>query len=737
MMLNKGIFRRRNVKFSAFVWVFAFVALLLGCSDSGKNSPVGDEDLANDSTSELEENSPFDPTGYVDPFIGTAGDHGQLSPSASYPFGMVHLGPDTVIRSHSGYDYDVEFTLGFSHTRIDGVGCNGVGGDVRVLPGTSTQSDASLAMYKDTEIAEPGYYGVELGDEANPIRAEMTVTAHAGLHRYQFPDGEAPKLSISFNDPMTRRLGGEWEANTAKDGIDGWVSAGNVCNEGAYTLYFSMAFSRPFASIERVSSSRGGEDAVLLFEADHRPLLVKVGLSSVDSSEAANDRDLEIPAWDFDTVREQAREAWREWLSRIEVEGEEEYKTLFYTMLYRTLLTPANITTHSSLYRGTDGEIHEADGYRRYHGWSLWDTYRNKFALIAWLDPGLAGDIMQSLVDLYREGKVAWSTEYEPYPNVRTEHAAALLLDATRKNVGGFDVESAFDAILEEAETLPEDSPDKQLETSYDGWAIAQLAKILEKNEIYDEYLARAAQYETLWRETFKTMGDDADEMHARGLYEGTLWQYRWAVPHDISGIIELDGGLEAFRENLVFFFENELYNHGNEPGLHVPFLFNYVGEPWRTQDLVRSLLVEEVQQWYGTHEKWEEPFVGRIYRAQPEGLIPEMDDDDGTMSAWFVWASLGMYPVTIGQPVFALTAPVFEKAVLHLGEDVTWTVEAPGVSSSKRYIKDATLNGEELPRAWLHYGEASTGGMLRFSMDETKSAWGAATEDAPPPAFE
>ena len=653
----------RKVTWSLWLLGLVFLCLAVGC-DENSESPSGDEDAESvlEDETETEEN-PFDPTPYVDPMIGTAGDRGQLSPAASVPFGMVRLGPDTVIRSHSGYDYNFSHLSGFSHTRIDGVGCNGVGGDIRILPGTGEEPVATLEMDKETEIAEAGYYAVDLIDGSQRIGVALSVTSHAGLHRYRFPEGVAPVLSIAFNDPMTRLVESSWSANDTGDGLDGWVSAANVCNEGAYTLYFSMKFSRPWTSIETASGSQGGEDALVRFEAsDTQVLSVKIGLSSVDSTEAAADRDLEIPDWDLDLVRENAREAWREMLAKIECEGNQEVKTLFYSMLYRVLLTPADITTHSGIYRGTDGEIHQADGFRRYHGWSLWDTYRNKFALISLIDPTRSEDIMQSLVGLYLEGKLDWSTEHEPYPNVRTEHAAALLLDARRKHLDGFRLENAFEAIVEEAAELPMDSPDKQLESAYDFWVIAQLAKILGKTNIYNEYLARASEVETLWTDIFKTMGEDADVMHARGLYEGTLWQYRWAMVHDIEGMIELDGGTEAFLSNLTQFFGEELYNHGNEPDLHVPFLFNYVGQPWKTQDLVRSLLVEEVNQWYGTHEKWSEPYHGRIYRVDPEGLIPEMDDDDGTMSAWFVWAALGMYPVTIGHPVVVLSTPLFEK---------------------------------------------------------------------------
>ncbi len=723
--------------------------MLLGCSE---NSSTNDGDIDSDSESdltipdgdqdsewtEIENESGFDPTALVDPFIGTAGDCGQLSPAANYPFGMVRLGPDTLIRSHSGYNYLMDLTSGFSHTRIDGVGCSGVGGDVRILPGLGDQANGSLQMDKETEVALPGYYAVELLQQEQRIQAEMTVSAHAGLHRYHFPSSNTSNLFINFNDPITARIDGAWNFDESANEISGWVAAKNVCNEGQYTLYFSMSFNRAAASYERQASSRGGDNLLLRFAASDEPLLVKIGFSSVDETSAANDRDLEIPGWDFDILRKQSRQAWQQELARFEIDGTGENHTLFYTMFYRSLLTPANITTHAGSYRGTDGQTHQADGYSHYHGWSLWDTYRNKFALISLQNPVRSGEIMQSLVDVYQQGKAAWSTEHEPYPNVRTEHAASLLLDASRKHIEGFSLADAYEAILAEAETLPLDSPDKHLESSFDRWVIAQIAKELNDTPRYEEFSALAKEYENVWRDTFQTLGDDADVMHARGLYEGTLWQYRWAVVHDIRGMIELDGGSAAFLQNLTQFFEQELYNHGNEPDIHTPFLFHYVGAPWKSQHLVYSLMAEEVNQWYGTHEKWSEPFHGRIYRAQPEGLIPEMDDDDGTMAAWFVLAAIGLYPVTIGQPIYTLTTPLFEKIVLHPDENTAFTILAPGVSPERRYIQSATLNGEALTRAWLHHDDIRNGGELRLELGTTPNKqWGSAATDAPPSAFE
>lgn len=709
-------------------------------SESSKNDGTNDDDDDdndnNDNDNDDDNDTVLDPTDYVDPFMATMADHGQLSPAVSVPFGMVKLGPDTMIRSHSGYDYGVPAIFGFSHMRIDGVGSNGAGGNIRVLPGIGAKTTIYQWIGKQTEVGYPGYYAVELGDEGQ-IYAEMTATEHCGLHRYHFNKDGQPYLFINFNSPFTDSLGSDWEINDSNDEINGWVAAKNVGNKGRYQMHFSIKFDHTIADVFEVDSITGGKNARLEFELPKgEALLVKTGLSSVSADEAKNDLGIEIPDWDFERVRSETRQAWKEHLGVVEIEGPEELISIFYTMLYRASHTPVNVTTHSGYYWGTDGQVHQAQGYRRHHCWSLWDTYRNKFALHNLLYPERSGEIMQSLVDFYIEGKAAESTDNEPYPNVRTEHAPALLLDAYRKGITGFDIAPAYDEIL--AEPLPGGSPDREIEGSYDRWAIAHLAKILGDNDTYDTLIAEAALYEDGWVDTFRDMGSDADIVGAQGVYQGTLWQYRWAVVHDLEGIMTLDGGRDVFLGKLIQFFDEELYNHGNEPDIHVPFLYNYAGAPFRTQDLVRALLSERVRQWYGGHEKWPFPAVRPIYRLSPWGFLMNMDDDAGTMSAWFVFGAIGLYPVTIGHPVYALTAPLFPKVIINLENGSQFKVFAEGVSEENRYVQSVSFNGEPLPRAWLHHDEVATGGELVFQMGtEPNETWGAAAQYAPPPAFE
>jgi putative alpha-1,2-mannosidase len=653
-----------------------------------------------------------DYTAYVDLFIGTAGDHGQLDPAACVPFGLVKLGPDTEPGNHSGYDYHADKIKGFSHNRLSGTGCRGAGGNLLVKPGVGEPNAAALPYDKTSEAAEPGYYAVFF--PTIKTQAELTAANQTGLHRYAFPDtGQAflmIDLKASFADfkTYTYHLEGKRE-------IVGRVSARNVCNRGVYTQYFQILFSRPVQKFEVTD-----DKIYALFAADRRTdMELQVTLSPISIEQARLDRRNAVGRKSFDRVCVEAQEAWNDMLGRVEVEGREEYKKLFYTHLYRSLLLPMNSTSTDGYYRGTDGKIYRAEGYTHYDGWSIWDTYRTKLPLITLLYPEYMTDIARSLTDLYRTGKEDWSGRNEPVPTVRTEHALLVLLDAYRKGIRDFDVETAYAGMLKEARKLPYKSPDNILETSYDYWGIAQFAQLLGKEKDHEEYLSKAMNYRKIWHEKFLVMNDRSDIMHGDGLYEGTLWQYRWSVPWDIEGLIEMLGGERNFIAQLDHFFANDLYNHGNQPDIQAPFMFNAANEPKLTQKWVNKILAKEMTQHYGTHEKWKTPYAGRIYKTTPDGFIPEMDDDAGTMSAWFVWAALGLYPLTVGEPVYQLSTPIFERIVIHPEEGKTFTIETEGFSDERFYIDRMELNEQTYHQYQLMHDTIRRGGKMLFVLTD------------------
>lgn len=647
---------------------------------------------------------------YVNLFICTAGDHGQLDPSATVPFGMVKLGPETEPGNHSGYDYNARKIKGFSHSRAPGVGCDGAGGSILVKPGVGTPTDEALAMDKQEEEASPGYYRVYLPDVQ--INCELTANNHMGYHCYTFPASDEAYIMVGPEYAYANFIDAGHQIEGLRE-ITGWVKAGNVCKKGAYTQYFHLEFSK---DVRRYVVSGRKIYALFHTEADET-ITVKVGISPLSSKQAATDKTNSSGDMPFEEVRAAAAREWSELLGRVELEGKEEYKTLFYTHLYHSCLLPVNATSTEGEFKGADGKTRRAEGYTHYNGWSIWDTYRTKFPLLALLFPDKMKDISRSIEDLYYygQGLTGWSGEQESTPTVRKEHSLLVLLDACRKGVADVNFEKLWPEIIAEAPSLPYRSPDDILETSYDYWAISEVAGILGKTAEQKKYRELALNYRRIWKKKFMVMDERSDIMHGDGLYEGTLWQYRWSVPWDMDGIIGLMGGKGAFTAQLDYFFTNNLYSHGNEPALQAPFLFNYSDKPWRTQEVVNRILTGEMIQAYGTHEKWEKPYCGRIYKAEPEGYIPEMDDDAGAMSAWYVLASMGLYPVCVGRPEYQLSAPIFDKITLRQPGGKRIVIRAKKRSDDSFYIRFVKCNGKRVRANAITHGQLVNNGRLIF----------------------
>lgn len=232
--------------------------------------------------------------------------------------------------------------------------------------------------------------------------------------------------------------------------------------------------------------------------------------------------------------------------------------------------------------------------------------------------------------------------------------------------------------------------------------------------------MKEADNYKRIWKSKFLHMNEKSDIMHGDGLYEGTLWQYRWHAHFDIDGMIEMIGGKENLVQQLEYFFDNHLYNHGNQPDIHAPYIFNFCSKPWLTQKWVNMILTKEMVQYYGTHTKWEKPYIGRIYKKSPEGYIPEMDDDDGTMSGWYVLASMGLYPVLVGDPVFQISTPIFDKITINLANNKKFTIKVNGLSDQNFYINSAELNGQSFNQSFIEHKDISSGGQIIYKITGT-----------------
>ena len=715
---------------------------------------------------------------YVDPFICTQGDHGHWHPSALVPFGLVKLGPDTYPGSltadgdyaHSGYDYSDHAIRGFSHFHKGSSGGTRIidrAGLLSVIPFAGNTSNTFLQnpiakIDKQSEVAKPGYYSVRLS-KAN-ILAELTTSSHAGISQYHFPKGKAAELFL-------------YEGNLQRSH---WITC-KVINtrtiEGVQnttwgTLYFTMHFNVPLEGTkiwdskalkqgDSIISQKGAGIVCNFGDLMGKPLLIKVGVSLTTFEAARNNLNKEIPGWKFNSVKNKSSKQWGNVLGNVRVEGNEEYKTIFYSALYHACFLPVSITNADGTYPGLDQKIHTANGYVHYVDYAIWDSFRTKYPLYSLFVPDIYRDITKSMRDIYEQ-----ADNYEPYPeyNHRThgpsikakgkdgyqvfdicrhEHMLMVMTDAYFKGLYDFNVKSVYPYLKREAlVAMPAryDSigyiptrPDETGEYSWDSWCIAQIAKDIGNNPDYEYFMKRSKYWENTWDPSIKffrakaadgtwlDFPEDPTINREKYLYEGTAWHWRWNVLHDINGLIRAFGGNNIFTRELNYFFQNHLYTAGNQPDIHAPFLFNFSGAPWLTQKWVHEILAEPITQLYGTHDFFKKPKIGRIFKATPDGYLEEMDDDYGCMSSWYVLSSMGLYQVCPGDPVYQLTSPLFSKITIRLNSKIysgkVFTIRANNLSKENIYIQSASLNGKPLKRSWISHNEIVDGGELVYEM--------------------
>ena len=603
-------------------------------------------------------------TKYVNLFIGTSGDNGQVAPGAAAPFGMVCVCPDNDPRSHAGYDYAVTKVSGISVNRLSGVGCSGGGGNLRIRPVAPSQE---LHIKKSREKATPGYYSTAF---TNGIKTELTATNAMAVERYKFPRSLSAALWIDFASTFEDVATCHYK-RISETCIEGYVQARNVCGHGRYKLYFSLNTSHPFQLEEQKETT-----ACLTFGKKVRSVEVRIGLSAL-SSELASWECARWEKMDFEDVKSRTADQWEKQLSAIDVKGgKKDDRVIFYTSLYRTYLSPADVSSPDGAYLGTDGKVYISEDFRYYSNWSLWDTFRTKFPLLVLTEPAKMRDMATSLIHLYATGKKDWSTGFESTPTVRTEHAVILLLDAYRKGITNLDFRKGYAGMKQEMERLPMRSPDQKMESAYDLWAMARIAEIIGEKADSEQYRQRSVSlFEETWKKEFMNVTPAFEVMKNNGLYQGTRWQYRWAAPQYIDKMIEWVGQ-DSLCSQLTYFFDHHLYNQGNEPDIHVPYLFNRLGAPEKTQQIVRSLMTEPMIHKYGGNSEFKTPYLGKAFKNAPEGYSPEMDEDDGTMSAWYVFGAMGFYPLLVGDEYYDLTSPLFDRVLLRLTNGNVLTIQ-------------------------------------------------------------
>ncbi|MCB0584662.1 MAG: GH92 family glycosyl hydrolase, partial [Phaeodactylibacter sp.] len=522
--------------------------------------------------------------------------------------------------------------------------------------------------------------------------------------------------------------------------------------------YFAAVFSEPPVRVEirrvpvKNADTLSAAEAVAYFPPSSEPLLMKVSVSSASEEGALANIEQELDHWDFDRVAEEARATWEGELSKIQATFiQPAMDTIFYSALYHTALEPALYSDVQGQYKGVDSMVHTASGYERYTVFSLWDTFRAAHPLYTITQPERLDDFLKSIMAFFDEHGLlpVWALMGYETNTMTGYHAVPVLADALLKGRLAGQAEEIYQAMLKSAAQdirgtnfyreygyIPADkdsySVTKTLEYAYDDWCIAQVAKKLGKQEDYERFMDRSRSYKALFDPETKFMrGRNADgswvepfdpfysEHGAEGVYiEGTAWQHSWFVPQDVEGLIALFGSEEAFVEHLdaTFSASSELrgenvsadisgligqYAHGNEPSHHIAYLYNYAGQPAKTQDRVRQIMET-------------------MYTTAVDGLSG--NEDCGQMSAWYVFSALGFYPVNPADGRYIIGSPLVKEAAIKVGEGRTFRIVAENNSVENKYVKSVSLNGEELDRLYITHEELMKGGELRLVMGPDKN---------------
>ena len=681
----------------------------------------------------------------------------------------------------AGYNYDDATIVGFSHTHFSGTGHSDLGdflimptvGELNLEPGTKDDPKSGFRskFSHSTEVAEPNYYKVLLED--NGILAEMTTTTRVGVHQYTFPESENSHIILdlmhgiyNYDDKNVwtfvrvegdRRIVGYRQTN-------GWART--------RTVYFAMEFSKPFKNYgfknyekqdykgfwrkfdqtKNFPEAAGKQIRVYFDFATKKDekIQVKFALSPVSTEGAMNNLRTETPDWDFEKVKRAGQNDWNKELSKIAVTADTKGDLInFYTAMYHTFLSPTVYMDADGKYKGLDQNVHQAKGFTNYTTFSLWDTYRALHPFFNIVQPKRNREMVNSMLAHYDQSVHKMLPVWSHYANENWcmigYHSVSVISDAIVKgNVEGVDANKALDAMAQTARTkyydglefymklgyVPEDknssSVSKTLEYAYDDWAIAQAAQKLNRKDIADEFSKRSENWKNVYDEKIgfmrPKMSDgkfrekfDALQTHDQGFIEGNAWNYSLYVPHNPPEMIEKMGGKERFEKYMdelftmnlpdEFFAETEDitregiiggYVHGNEPAHHAAYLYNWTNAPHKTQERVRMILKHQ-------------------YKPTPDGLGG--NDDCGQMSAWFLFSTLGFYPVAPGNDQYSLGSPAIKTAVLKLENGKTLSIEAKNQSDKNVYVNKVLLNGKEINRTYITHSEIMNGGKLVFEM--------------------
>nr|WP_315424465.1 GH92 family glycosyl hydrolase [uncultured Pedobacter sp.] len=705
----------------------------------------------------------------------------QLSPETdtlSYEVNGKYNGD--VYKYCAGYKYEDKTITGFSHTHFSGTGHSDLGdflimptqGKLQLNPGTASDPKGGYrsAFSHANEVAEAGYYKVKLDDDN--ITAELTSTTRVGMHQYTFPKSDQSHIILDLMAGIYN-----YEEKTVWTYVrvvnDTLITGYRQTNGWARTrtVYFAMSFSKPFKSYGRKSydakqAYRGfwgkfnqeqnfpeiaGKKLKMYFDFDTQEgekIKIKFALSPVSQENALQNMRAEISGWDFEKVKAQAQTTWNKELNKIQVTTSNDNKINFYTALYHAFINPTTYTDINGEYKGLDQGVHKAEGFTNYTTFSLWDTYRALHPFFNIIQPGRSNDMVKSMMAHYDQSSLHMLPIWSHYANdnwcMSGYHSVSVISDAIIKGTYNGDANKALDACIATAKHrdyegigyymdkgyIPAEksgiSVSNNLEYSYDDWSIAQLAKKLNRMDVYDEFIKRANNWKNNYDSatgfmrpkladgTFKKQFDPKDT-EGQGFIEGNSWNYSFFVPQDPASLIEMMGGKKKFATRLDTLFTMHLpdeffahteditregiiggYVHGNEPAHHIAYLYNWTDQPWKTQAQIRHILNMQ-------------------YKPTADGLGG--NDDCGQMSAWYMFSSLGFYPVAPGSDVYSLGSPLVNNAVINLENSKTFTVEAIKQSDKNVYVEKILLNGKEITDHKIKHSDITNGGKLTFYM--------------------
>lgn len=707
--------------------------------------------------------NPFIGTGAID-----GGLSGNNYPGATSPFGMIQLSPDTSEAPNwgdaSGYDYNRNTIFGFSHTRLSGTGASDLI-DITLMPTSSRRT--SSAFTHDEEKARPGYYQVMLKDENINAELTTTQRNGIHRYQYPAGKDAEIILDMDHSADKgswgRRIINSQIRIlnDHAVEGyriITGWAKLRKI--------YFYMEFSSPILTSTLRDGGRVHENTAVINgtnlhgcfrfgQLNGKPLTCKVALSSVSMENARQNMEQEAPHWDFDRYVAAADADWEKQLGKIEVKGTEVQKEIFYTALYHTMIQPNTMSDVNGEYMAADYTTRKvANNETHYTTFSLWDTFRASHPLYTLLEPERVTDFVKSMIRQYEYyGYLPiWQLWGQDNYCMIGNHSIPVITDAILKGIPGIDMEKAYEAVYNSSVTSHPNSPFEvwekygfmpeniqtqsvsiTLEQAFDDWCVAQLAAKLNKDADYQRFHKRSEYYRNLFHpktKFFQSKNDKGEWIEPFDPYqyggngghpftEGNAWQYFWYVPHNIQALMELTGGTKAFEQKLDTFFTSTYkseqmnhnasgfvgqYAHGNEPSHHVAYLYNFAGQPWKTQKYVSHIL-------------------NTLYNNTSSGYAG--NDDCGQMSAWYVFSAMGFYPVNPADGRYIIGSPLLDECTLKLAGNKEFRIRTIRKSPEDIYIQSVTLNGKKHKDFFITHQDIMNGGTMVFKMGKKPSGWG------------